>query len=359
MRGLFISLIFIFGFFLTGNCTNLLSLDSLGTTKKNGKQFIIHEVEAGETLYALSRRYGVGVQEIKDANDGNLSSLDLGQKVLIPYVKEVVDKNSKIHVVKSSETLFSISRAYNIQVDDLRKWNGITDNNISIGQKLIIKSGPSSSNDQHTVQSVPANGKTHTVEESQTLYSISRMYGVTTDELKAWNKLSSNSLSIGQVLIVSPSSKTEATSHSSMLPAEEKPVQSKASEKPQAPVSEESSKKVPKAEPVITTPAISREQKIAETIEAPSEKVVQKGMAEVIESSTDTKKYLALHRDAPIGTIMQVKNDMNNQTVFVRIVGGIPDTGDNDKVILKISKKAYDRLGAVDSRFPVELSYIP
>ena len=56
---------------------------------------------------------------------------------------------------------------------------------------------------------------------------------------------------------------------------------------------------------------------------------------------------------------MQVKNEMNNQTVFVRVVGTIPNTGDNAKVILKISKKAYDRLGAVDSRFPVELSYIP
>jgi hypothetical protein len=50
---------------------------------------------------------------------------------------------------------------------------------------------------------------------------------------------------------------------------------------------------------------------------------------------------------------------MNDQTVFVRVVGPIPPTGDNGKLLLKISKKAYDRLGAVDSRFPVEVSYIP
>jgi len=87
--------------------------------------------------------------------------------------------------------------------------------------------------------------------------------------------------------------------------------------------------------------------------------VVQRGMAEVIEDTQNTKKYLALHRNAPMGTIMQVKNEMNNQTVFVRVVGPIPPTGDNEKLILKISKKAYDRLGAVDNRFPVEVSYIP
>jgi hypothetical protein len=96
-----------------------------------------------------------------------------------------------------------------------------------------------------------------------------------------------------------------------------------------------------------------------EEIEEAGEKIIQKGMAELVKDPTDTKKYLALHREAPIGTIMQVRNEMNNQTVFVRIVGTIPPTGDNAKVILQISKKAFDRLGAVDSRFPVELSYLP
>ena len=109
------------------------------------------------------------------------------------------------------------------------------------------------------------------------------------------------------------------------------------------------------ATPVIIKPYDEEE----DYIERPAEKVVQKGFAEVIENTSDTKKYLAMHRDAPIGTIMQVRNEMNNQSVFVRIVNTIPPTGDNSKVILKISKKAYDRLGAVDSRFPVEISYIP
>jgi LysM repeat protein len=360
MKRLFILVIFIVGVSLSGNCANLWSLDSLETTTKIGKQFIIHEVEAGETLFALSRRYGVSVQEIKDANDPGLSSLDIGQRVMIPYVRQTIDGNSITHTVKSSETLFSISRAYNVQVDDLKKWNQLADNNISIGQKLVIKSDRSPSAGENTRQLVPPNAKTHTVEESQTLYSISRMYGVSTEDLRAWNNLGSNSLNIGQVLIVSSpgTQKTETTSNSSMLPAEERTIQPKAVDRSGEQLSE-SANKVPKVEPVIVPPAVVKEEKVDDKIEAPAEKVVQRGLADVIENSADTKKYLAMHRDAPIGTIMQVKNEMNNQTVFVRIVGGIPGTGDNNKVILKISKKAYDRLGAVDSRFPVELSYIP
>jgi rare lipoprotein A (peptidoglycan hydrolase) len=69
--------------------------------------------------------------------------------------------------------------------------------------------------------------------------------------------------------------------------------------------------------------------------------------------------FLALHRTAPVGTIMQVRNQMNDLSVFVKVIGKLPDTGANDKVIVKLSKKAYERLAALDKRFRVELSYMP
>ena len=89
------------------------------------------------------------------------------------------------------------------------------------------------------------------------------------------------------------------------------------------------------------------------------EEVNERGFAAVIANSTEKRKYLALHRDAPIGTLMQVRNEMNNQSVFVRVVGRLPDTGNNDKLIIRLSNAAYSRLGALDNRFPVELSYVP
>lgn len=330
------------------------SADSLGLTTKNEKQYIIHEVEAGETLYALSRRYGIDVQTIKNQNAQSLSSLNIGQKVLIPILQSAAT-GDKLHAVKLSETLFSISRQYNVKVDDIKRWNSLTDNSISVGQKLVIKGIASSTPDTTgNSQIADKNRKSHTVIQSETLYSISRMYGVSSDQLKEWNHLESNTLEVGQVLAVSsslPEVEKEDISNSSMLPATQK-VDEEIAELPIATTSNKDNMietETPEAN-------ISSDNEI---IEKPVEKIVQKGLAEVIENTSETKKYLALHREAPVGTIMQVRNEMNNQSVFVRIVGPIPPTGDNSKVILKISKKAYDRLGAVDSRFPVEISYIP
>jgi rare lipoprotein A (peptidoglycan hydrolase) len=77
----------------------------------------------------------------------------------------------------------------------------------------------------------------------------------------------------------------------------------------------------------------------------------------LIEGTEGNRKYLALHRTAPVGTILKVKNEMNNREVFVRVMGKLPDTAFTDKLVIKISKSAYDRLGAIDPRFRVEVTY--
>jgi len=351
-------ILFLVCIFCIGNTVfafSLSSLDSIGLTTKNESKFIIHEVEAGETLFSLSRRYGVDTEAIKSANSVSVSSLAIGQRILIPVKISESTTKEVYHIVKPSETLFSISRQYDVTVDDLVKWNNLSDNSISIGEKLKVgmaNVGSVSPMETQTVKAPVNNTKTHTVQSSQTLYSISRMYDISTDQLRSWNNLKSDGLKVGQVLIVSTQTNTRSDSNSSMLPPTN--VENKVEPKSESNPIHESVK----APVTIGSSTVVIDSKTNE-IDTPAEKVTQKGFAEVIEKTTETKKYLALHRDAQVGTIMQVRNEMNNQSVFVRIVGTIPATGDNAKVILKISKKAYDRLGAVDSRFPVEISYIP
>jgi LysM repeat protein len=362
MKRLFALLLLIISIYSSAHCFELYLIDSVGIKSEGNSKYIVHEVDAGETLFALSRKYQISVDEIRKANTSSLTNLDIGQTILIPVKEKQVDDNAIIHEVKSSETLFSISRSYNVTVDELKEWNSISGNSISVGQKLRIeKPGPSETSGEASIN--VSNRKTHVVQESQTLYSISRMYDVSTEQIKEWNSLASNSLSIGQTLIVSASSSETATteSNSSMLPTSE----NKASVV--QPSTDQSSGQLATGDAGVaaTSSTISKQVPVSDPaeevsrVDPPAEKVVQRGMAEVIEDTQNTKKYLALHRNAPMGTIMQVKNEMNNQTVFVRVVGPIPPTGDNEKLILKISKKAYDRLGAVDNRFPVEVSYIP
>jgi rare lipoprotein A (peptidoglycan hydrolase) len=81
-------------------------------------------------------------------------------------------------------------------------------------------------------------------------------------------------------------------------------------------------------------------------------------MGEVIEDES-VSSYVGLHKDAPIGTIIAVKNQANGENVFVRIIGKLPESDVRNKVIIKISKAAYEALGAKGKRFPVEVSYIP
>ncbi|AMR26731.1 hypothetical protein A0257_06150 [Hymenobacter psoromatis] len=110
------------------------------------------------------------------------------------------------------------------------------------------------------------------------------------------------------------------------------------------------------------TPAEKREE-VAET-KSPtraselSGRRTEVGIAAPIASS-GTDKYLALHKTAPIGTIMQVKNQMNGQSVYVRVIGVLPDTGENDNILVRLSPRAVQKLGTTDSKFRVETSYVP
>ena len=87
-------------------------------------------------------------------------------------------------------------------------------------------------------------------------------------------------------------------------------------------------------------------------------RVVETGLGAPIEKSL-TDKYLALHKTAPVGTIMQVKNAMNGQSVYVRVIGKLPDTGENNNILVRLSPRAVQKLGTADSRFRVETNYIP
>ncbi len=73
---------------------------------------------------------------------------------------------------------------------------------------------------------------------------------------------------------------------------------------------------------------------------------------------TSSDKYLALHKTATIGTIIFVKNQMNDNVVIVRVIGALPNTGINDKINIKLSRVAFEKLDAKDDIIPVELTYV-
>jgi membrane-bound lytic murein transglycosylase D len=170
-----------------------------------------HNVRPGETLFSIANRYGTTVDELRRMNNLTpFESLKAGQSLRVnggssidfgtDRVKTIEpDTRTKTttHTVSGGETLFSISNRYGITVDELRALNGISGNTISVGQKLRV-SGPS-------LNSAPSSGGAttyHTVKAGETLFSLSQKYGVTVNEIKSWNNMTSNNLVKGKRVIV-------------------------------------------------------------------------------------------------------------------------------------------------------------
>ena len=85
--------------------------------------------------------------------------------------------------------------------------------------------------------------------------------------------------------------------------------------------------------------------------------VTEEGFASSIDEDTDDR-YLALHKHAEVGTIIFVKNQMNDNMVIVRVIGKLPETGDNKGVNIKLSATAFEKLEAVDKIIPIEMTYV-
>jgi LysM repeat protein len=310
--------------------------DSIGMETINGKPFVVHKIERGETLYSISKRYGVTVDQILEHNPDADAGLEVDQILKVPYVTRTPKRpsNGNNHIVGTGETLFSISRQYGVSIDELKQWNNLTDNALALGQELVIKK-------KNTLAVTPplevkSTRTVHTVAAKETMFSITRQYGITVEQLREWNNLSTDELKIGQSLFVAqPAYQTQPVSTTTQ------PVITQPTTQP----------------PVVVTPAeIAPTIKISENVRG-SDEVIEAGLAELIEGTEGNRKYLALHRTAPVGTILRIKNEMNSREVFVRVMGKLPETGLTDKLVIKISKSAYDRLGAIDSRFRVEVTY--
>ena len=143
-------------------------------------------VQKGDSLYSIANKLGTTVSELKKENNLTSNTLQIGEVLRIP-TKEIYEGEENVYIVQKGDTLYSVAMANNTTVDELKKANNLTSNILSTGQLLKIPSAllPES---------------TYTVKKGDSLYSIANKYNTTVEELKRINNLTSNALSIGQVL---------------------------------------------------------------------------------------------------------------------------------------------------------------
>lgn len=159
-----------------------------GYTYKEPISNLEYVVKKGDTLYGISKMYNVSVDDIKKYNGLISNDLSIGKVLKIPNTLNVYDS----YTVKRGDTLYSIARKYNTTVDNLRRLNNLNSDSLSIGQVILLPSVDTSSD----------NTSIYVVNPGDTLYSIAREYNTTVEVLKDLNTLTTNILSVGQKLVV-------------------------------------------------------------------------------------------------------------------------------------------------------------
>jgi LysM repeat protein len=157
-----------------------------------------HTVQKGETLYGIGKKYGVRVDAIKFLNVLSGDSIEVGQKLIInPAIKSADTKDPQtvpgLHIVRQGETLFSISKMYNLKPADIKATNNLVSDQISIGQSLTIVPAIAEKERPKNAESL-----THVVEEGETIFLLARKYGVTETSIKELNKNLDGNLKKGQ-----------------------------------------------------------------------------------------------------------------------------------------------------------------
>lgn len=268
-------------------------LDSIGVENINGKRYVIHRLEAKETYYQLSRIYGVPVNEIMAAN--NKKSLRVGDTVRIP----------RGAAIETRPTLPTAQSNANPN-----------------------KTTPTKQN-QASVLVNPKDITEYKVGKSETLFAISRRFGISVDDIKRMNALTSDNLREGQILKIP----------NRALP----PVEPEIVATPIPEVLEERN-------PIDDSNFKPNKYGIRETKE--------KGVGVWINDLENNEQTsLALHKTAPIGTILKITNPMNRSVTFAKVVGKFNDNHETQGAIVILSKSVASSIGILDKRFQVEITY--
>lgn len=154
-----------------------------------------YTVKKGDTLYGISNQFGVSVVDLKNLNNLKDNNLKIGQVLKISQNSGTNPDSSINYIVNKGDSLYSIARVYKTTVQEIQKLNNLKSNALSIGQELKIP--------ENYVNDASANLPTYinyTVKKGDSLYSIAKRYGITTNTIIKDNALKNNLLSIGQNL---------------------------------------------------------------------------------------------------------------------------------------------------------------
>ena len=178
-------------------------------TGTNPNNMFIYTVQKGDSLYSIATKYKTTVKAIQNLNYLKTINLSVGQKLRIPetYSEANAAPNYTNYIVQKGDTLYSIARKNNVNVDTLMKDNALTNTSLKLGQTLRIRVPSTISYESieecigpSYIPPIAIETTTYTVKKGDNLYNIARQFGVSETAIKNLNNLTTNNLSIGQIL---------------------------------------------------------------------------------------------------------------------------------------------------------------
>ncbi len=189
---------------------NIVPLQVLIVAKNdenNPSECVIYTVVKGDNLYSIAKKYDTTVDAIKRYNNLTSNNLSIGQRIRIPCYMDDSDNTTMPdyvnYTVQAGDSLYSIANKFGTTVDKIKKDNNLKTDVLSIGQVLIVDDNKGVSSVEECYGEdfvVPGDYITYTVKSGDNLYSIARKYNTSVSEIKSLNNLSTNNLSLGQVL---------------------------------------------------------------------------------------------------------------------------------------------------------------
>lgn len=198
----------------------------------NGKKYYVHTVKSGDTLYSIAKAYKVEESAIRDNNPGVTDGLRIDQTVKIPVPESALVENAQLnkkrkkeyitHKVKAGQTLYAIARDYNISVATLREDNpSVNPESLTIGESLWIRRSEIGSSTEKQAQAemveyadnlnkvTKEDGyENHVVQPGETIYSLSRRFGISQEEFAQLNDVSQG-LKAGAIIRIPKSKEAE------------------------------------------------------------------------------------------------------------------------------------------------------
>lgn len=235
-----------------------------------------------------------------------------------------------IHSVNPKESYYSIGRLYNVPAKEIQTFNKVQI--LQPGSLIKVPTQRPFNNARPTLSKAVRTQQQddglvdYKVGPKETLFAIAKRFNTHVESIKQLNNLKGNSLSVGQLLKVRPGAGA-----------------------PLPPV--ESVLEVAKADSdrIIPQMPVNRYGLKEKT---------EKGIATWIsDENLDSSKMLALHRTAPVGTVIRISNPMTGKTTFAKVVGKYTENATTKDVIIVITQATADLLGVLDKRFLVTIDY--